>query len=549
MSDKKKFIDSPPVKNDNADTLRIGAALAFVIAASILGVRFFGGHIFPKEKLLVSLEKTDGQPPQKPYLPDISGITVEAVEKMVPPLEKGKILFDRIDLYPEYAKFLEGDAPRHLRLIQRRINPMALVVFAGNYDWKSLYQEVHAFDPEGKIIHKEGFVYTLRVPLLVMYGASLAITGKDVSELRLSKQSNAFIVNAGDLFVIKTRVIGWNEETKDLTHFIEKRDFRPFLTNWDGGNMYLAGTFFSSLGYLKGKSYGISYSGCTPCEKVTPGRPPATGIVVGNTFTDMYYGFYSYEAEDVKIIGNTYYDNVIYGIDPHDRSRRLVIAKNETYNTHKKHGIIVSREVDDSWIFDNYSHDNHGSGIMIDRTSINNVVANNLCEHNNQDGLTFFESQDNITWGNTLRNNKKNGVRIRNSWNIKLNNDEIVGNGGTAIELYTADLSDQKTRDFEMDPYTAKANVIINGAKISTSGAAVFKVTDSELMGITNTKVRAATHMFPVSYAYNEDMVRDNIGKKDVMVKVQNQWFRHEKPQKPPHHAMMDEDVTAQETP
>lgn len=527
MREKQRFIDAPKPKKELSPTTVVGSAIVFV---AVVGVLFFKADVLNIGSqfvtLDVSVEKTDGIAPQKPFLPDISGVTVDAVEKMMPVPKIGKILFDRIDIYPEYRKFMEGDAPKNLRLLQRRINPRALVVASGDYTWSMLYEEVHATDPESKIIKKEGFVYTLRVPLLVLDGASLSISGKEVSELRLSKQANAYLVTAGDLFVVRTRVIGWNEQKNEPTLYNgEKRDYRPFLTCWDGGNMYLAGSHFVSLGYLGGKAYGISYSGCTPCEKVTPGKPPATGIIVGSTFEDIYYGFYSYEAEDVKIIGNVYFENIIYAIDPHDRSKRLIIANNETYNTHKKHGIIVSREVNDGWIFGNYSHHNKGSGIMIDRTSVNNVIADNIAEFNEQDGLTFFESENNVTWGNKLRYNKKNGVRIRNSWDIKMYNDIIEDNAGTSIEVYTADISGQETRDFELDPYTAKASVIVNGANISTSGAAVFKIKDAELMGITNTHVRAATHLFPISAQYDEEFVRENISKPDIMVKVVSPYF------------------------
>lgn len=532
MREKQRFIDSPAAKKKISGAKVFGSAVVLcavvIIVFSKAGLLNIGRN---SVDLTVLLEKTNGMPPEKPFLPDISGVTVDAVEKMMPVPRAGKILFDRIDIYPEYRKFMEGEAPRHLRLTQRRINPRALVVASGDYTWSMLYEEVHAIDPESKIIKKEGFVYTLSSPLLVLDGASLSISGKEVSELRLSKQANAYLVTAGDLYVVRTRVIGWNEEKNEPTSYNgEKRDYRPFLTCWDGGNMYLAGSYFVSLGYLGGKAYGISYSGCTPCEKFSPGKPAATGIIVGSTFTDLYYGFYSYEAEDVKIVGNTYFENVIYAIDPHDRSRRLIIANNETYNTHKKHGIIVSREVNDSWIFGNHSHNNHGSGIMIDRTSINNTIADNLSENNNQDGLTFFESENNVTWGNTFRYNKKNGVRIRNSWDIKLNNDTVEDNAGTSIEVYTADISGQKTRDFEMDPYTAKASAIVNGASISTSGAAVFKIKDAELLGITNTQVRAATHLFPLSSQYDEKAMRENISKSDIMVKVISPYFPDAQP-------------------
>ena len=96
------------------------------------------------------------------------------------------------------------------------------------------------------------------------------------------------------------------------------------VASWSGARMYIAGSVVSSLGYRKGKSYGLTYSTCEYCEADEPGLPRPTGALVGNTFRDMYYGFYSYEADDIAIVGNIYSNNAIYGIDPHDRSRRLI---------------------------------------------------------------------------------------------------------------------------------------------------------------------------------------------------------------------------------
>lgn len=523
MQAKQRFIDGPSPKSQSFFRDNAVSIAAFFVALGILYIGF-KNHLpsvkLFENKLIISLEKSTLGVPQKPFLPDISGYTVEAVEAKVPPNTPGRILFDNIGNYPEFSEFLEDDAPRRLRLIQMRINPKALIVESGNYDWASFYQVVHALDPEGKLISQDGTKYTLRVPLLVLSGASLVISGKDVSELLLSKQGNAFLVNGGDMFIIRTVVKGWDEEKKDLTHFIDKTHFRPFITTWGGAHLYLAASDFISLGYLKGKSYGLSFSTCTACLKINPDTPRPTGIVVGNRFMYMFYGFYSYEADDVAIIGNKYIDNIIYGVDPHDRSRRLIIAKNEAYGSKKKHGIIVSREVNDSWIFDNYSHHNHGSGIMIDRTSVNNVIANNLMEENDQDGLTLFESQDNISWGNVIRKNKKNGIRVRNSWNVKLYNDVIEDNKGTSIEVYTTALEGQETRDFVLDPYTRKADAIVWGAKIRTSGAAVFKIFEADRLDLSNIDVRTGTHLFPISFSYDPKLLWENLEKPDTVIRV-----------------------------
>ncbi|MDH5722402.1 MAG: right-handed parallel beta-helix repeat-containing protein [Alphaproteobacteria bacterium] len=512
-----------------------------------------GGEVLSKERLQVEIVKWN-EPIEKPYLPDISGFTYENLLKRVPKVQTGRVYIDKMKYYPEFKKFLEKKAPQKLRLIQRQISPRALVIKSGHYDWKTLYKAVHTNDPESKIIEKQGDDYILRMPLLVLRGASLTISGIDVNALKISAQSNAFLVNAGDLYILRTKVYGWDEEKNDqawfdLEHYkTEKYKYRPFIATWGGGGLYLVESDFYSMGYSGGKSYGLSYSACTPCQKVDPDVPEATGWVLNNRFYDFYYGFYSYEAEDVAIIGNTYIDNIVYGIDPHDRSRRLIIAKNEAYGTKKKHGIIISREVNDGWIFDNHSHHNKGSGFMIDRTSVNNVIANNIAEYNEQDGLTFFESEDNITWGNVFRYNKKNGLRIRNSWDIHMYNDEIYGNGGTSVEVYTANIDGHETRDLDFDPYTQKAGVTVRGAKIRTSGAAAFKITNAELLGLSNIKLWAGTHILPNYFDYDKDMLLENLEKEDVMIKIQSSWFPDAKPPvKKDHHGAEESNIDEEE--
>lgn len=523
---RRQYIDHDPAQEDKAQRIGVRGVLAGAAALAIVLWWGYGAYVQEAEPfkthLSVKVLPAGDSTPEKPFLPDISQYTVGMIAAKVPPSAPGKIVLGKLNDYPEFLKFLEGDAPRRLRLLQRAVNPQGLVVAEGHYTWTQLYEEIHARDPEEKVIQKSGGTYLLRVPLLVLRGASLTISDADTDELRLSKQANAFLLNAGDMFILRTTVSGWDEEKQDVTRYTgDKKEYRPFITTWGGGGLYIAGSRIVSLGYLKGKSYGLSFSTCVPCLKIDPYIPPPTGAVVGSTFTDMYYGFYSYEAEDVAIVGNTYADNVIYGIDPHDRSRRLIIAGNEAYGTRKKHGIIVSREVNDSWIFSNYSHNNHGSGIMIDRTSVNNVIADNVTEHNGQDGITLFESENTTIWGNKIRNNDRSGVRIRNSWNVKMYQDEIIGNKGASIELYVADLSGQETRDFELDPYTQKADISVYGAQIQASGPAVFKMAGAvDFMSFSDMDVRAGAYLFPQSFSYDRAALLEALGRKDAHVEV-----------------------------
>ncbi|MEK7802510.1 MAG: NosD domain-containing protein, partial [Pseudomonadota bacterium] len=214
--------------------------------------------------------------------------------------------------------------------------------------------------------------------------------------------------------------------------------------------------------------------------------PRPTGWLIDNVFEDLYYGFYSYEADDVVIIGNEYKNNIVYGIDPHDRSRRLIIANNDSYGAKRKHGIIFSREVNDSWIFNNHSHHNQGSGIMLDRNCVGNVIANNQVDYNENDGVVFIESPHNKSYANVIRNNGRSGVRIRNSWDITLMNDKILENNGYAMLVYQAELKD---RDVQMDPYAMRSSFDVIGAEFSNNTAGNINMMNIERAGFYNISV------------------------------------------------------------
>lgn len=474
-----------------------------------------------KADFAVSYAQHENIENQAPSLPDISGYTLEKIARKSPPSRPGIVEIAEMNDFPDLSEFLEDDTPRRLRLIQKRIHPRALVIRSGSYNFFQLYEAVRQLDEPDAIVLNKG-IYTLRMPLLVAAGASLTISDVDAKEIRLSRDRNAFIANSGDLFILRTKVTGWDEQNKKPSGFVEKHEFRPFITTWSGSRLYIAGADISSMGYLEGKSYGLSYSACSACLKKTPDLSRPTGAIVASRFSDMYYGFYSYEADDVAIVGNVYADNIVYGIDPHDRSRRLIIAENEAYGSKKKHGIIVSREVNDSWIFNNHAHNNHGSGIMLDRTSVNNIVANNVSVDNGADGITFFESQNNITFNNTVLNNKRSGIRIRNSWNVKLVGDQIAGNKGPAVDIYTAALEGQETRDFELDPYTRKASAEIIGMSIRTPDRTVaFKIGDGiDGLKLSNIRMMSSSHIFANDVGEDKSTLFSRLQEEKTLVEI-----------------------------
>ena len=408
----------------------------------------------------------------KPKLPDLSAYSVNAIRNMIPGIAPGLVRIENLET--GYAKLrmqlaLFGDK-------QDRLDPLSIVISKGVYDLPALVKDVA---DDRLITRREDGVYVLYVPLSIRSEGALVIKDNDV--LLLSSKTGALISSFGKLYIIGAEVAGWNTQDNQPAYFTAAEEFRPYITTWCGSVTHIASSKISHLGYGAAQSYGIFYSSCRNAiyREDYPDIAGGTGWIIENEFTDNYFGFYSYDAEDIVILGNIYDKNIVYGIDPHDHSKNLIIAYNTTKNTKEKHGIIISRDVSDSFIFKNLAEENAGSGIMIDRNSTNNIIAYNISRRNQGDGLTFYESGHNISYGNTLIYNKKNGLRIRNSQNIHSQEDIINHNELAGIDMYSIDLmavKGAKHRNLKLDPYVQKTSVTMIDVEMIGNREAQFKL-------------------------------------------------------------------------
>lgn len=411
---------------------------------------------------------------EPPKLPDLSGYTAEAVEKKIQRNKRGQAHIERMVQQQPLKEFTGGKNRLAEWVKRQRQMPQAIFIDGGYVNLADLVGKL----PKTALEQVEPGVYIARLPIVVSQGATLEVDGK-VKELRLSQDRGAFLVNDGKLFVRDTRVTAWNEAKKEPAWFKTPDEFRPFLISWGGAEAYLVNSHFVSFGYNASKAYGISISQYSPGMDKTMKRPRPQGWVIGSTFEDAWYGFYCYEADDLVVRGNTYKDNIVYGIDPHDRSHRLIIAENTVYGTKKKHGIIVSREVNDSWIIHNKTYDNHLSGIVLDRNSERNLVAYNEVYRNHSDGITLYESGDNLLYGNQVLANLRHGIRVRNSVNIRLYENLAAGNKLIGVYGHIKDLSDTD-RNIDLDPFDTKVSLIVVGGKLAGNGSGPLSV-DSPL--------------------------------------------------------------------
>ncbi|MCK5858990.1 MAG: right-handed parallel beta-helix repeat-containing protein [Abyssibacter sp.] len=443
-------------------------AAAMPLTASAAIAKDFNATHF--DSYVVRAVKPDGLSMAEPALPDITGFTKQAALNKIVRRHPGEITLTRMVDLIEFDEFVGSDGRLATWAERQRQNPVAIVLQDGLFRLSDVLGKVEPYHLEAT----ESGIYTLRLPLLITASATLLIDGS-VRSLRLSQQAGAFLVNDGRLFVADSEIVAWDEAAGKAAGYQSKKKFRPFMISWGGSETYLIDSQFKHLGYGATKSYGISFSQYSKSVERHKTRSRPTGWIVGSTFDGLLYGFYCYEADDVAIVGNVYKDSIIYGIDPHDRSLRLIIAENTAFGTRERHGIIVSREVNDSWIFRNESYDNHGSGIMVDRQSTGNIVAYNKVHGNGSDGITIYESPENLLYANQSIGNQAHGYRVRNSVGVKLYENRAIANAYTGINGHVRTLNDP-TRDLALDPYDTRISMVVVGGRLIHNGGGPISI-------------------------------------------------------------------------
>ena len=188
---------------------------------------------------------------------------------------------------------------------------------------------------------------------------------------------------------------------------------------------------------------------CINCENIT---------VKGLTITNSTRGIYFYSTDNSSVLNN-HMSNNCYGIH-FDYSCGNTIANNIASNNHM-HGIYLDSSYSNTVVTNNVSN-NGGGGIYLTYSSNNNVtgntagnnkygielhaystnnntIANNkVC--NNSDGIHlhgsyFIASGENNIIGNTVSNNRWDGISIYQFSSNTITNNTISNNGDDGIYL------------------------------------------------------------------------------------------------------------------
>ncbi|MBB2820010.1 UNVERIFIED_ORG: hypothetical protein GGD59_003273 [Rhizobium esperanzae] len=442
-------------------------------------VNFEGTSTISDGRIAVSSSKEALLPTaSRPFLPNLLLGSEAVTSKIpVPPLreangaladisKRGETRATRLIRFSSehFDEIINLGVREYLYLNSETTVPRIIFVTRGVLTMSELIAQVRATDPDA--ITLDGGEVTLNVPLAINDGASLIVSGQEIKTLKLNTKAGAFIVNSGKIYFDSVSVSSVDVTTGQPSYVYDHEKgifFRPFILSWSGSETFAADSQFVALGYAGGRTYGMSLSSGstdTLARKVQAAAP--TGYFVNNSFENLYYGFYAFEAKDIVFVGNELVNGLIYGLDPHDRSKNLMMAYNTAYGTQKKHGIIISREVDDSFILGNLSFENHGSGIMLDRQSYGTIVYANDASRNEGDGFSAMESPCALVDSNMFYSNGRSGVKVRNSWDVHVEGNQIRQNKAAGIEAYIDNLkvSEQSEfRDFVEDPYYPIATV------------------------------------------------------------------------------------------
>lgn len=273
--------------------------------------------------------------------------------------------------------------------------------------------------------------WILRANLYIGKNVTLVVDKKEVSYLKLKSDSSGYVwilSQGGNVLISKTKITSWDEknQTPDSNH----EDGRSYITAKGSGRMDVVDSEIGYLGYiglprrggLFGGSYGLSW-------KITNGTIKnnlLTGSVINSSIHHNYFGIYTFGATGVVIKNNEVFENIQYGIDPHDDSNNLLIVDNRVHDN-GNHGIIASKRCVFNKISGNISYNNYLHGIMLDRNSDKNIVENNTV-FGNRDGIAVFQSNSNIITQNKIYDNKQ-GIRLNQSSSYNyIDKNEIVNN-------------------------------------------------------------------------------------------------------------------------
>ena len=352
----------------------------------------------------------------------------------------------------------------------------------------------------------------VRASIEIPAGTRVVVDSATTPEVRLLSTSEGFavvIARGGTLDVRGTeqapvRIASWDPEAAGVD--TEPGDGRAFLLTF-GGRMDIAFADVGHLGFGTGTSSGVAWRG----EDHVPGAvaTKASGDVADSVFHSNWFGAYSFEAQGMRFLRNTFRANAAYGFDPHDLSNDFLVEDNVAHGN-GRHGFIFSRGCDRNVLRGNVAYDNRGHGFMIDDgrsedsdyaeaarlPSNDNQLIGNHAYDNDGSGIEIEGGTGNVVRGNVLERNHV-GVRIKNDASAVVADNRIADSRLAGVDVLAG---------------AGAVEVVDNDLTGGWAGIALEEASAAQLA--TNTTTGASTPEVVGGQAQREDELTTAVGKR-----------------------------------
>lgn len=277
----------------------------------------------------------------------------------------------------------------------------------------------------------------LKSKIYLHSGTALKLNKNEVSWLKMASNKNGYVYILAYNSILEmngVKITSWDEHQN--TYDQDLTDGRSFILAKDGSRMDFYNSEFAYLGFDRPENFPLSSYGVS--WRMSNGRLGATlltGEVTGSKFHHNYFGAFTFGATGMRWSGNEFYENIRYGLDPHDDSNGFLVENNIVRNN-GSHGIIFSKRCTYNIIRNNLSYNNKGHGIMLHEKSDNNFIGGNTL-YGNTDGIAIWNSGINIIRENNIYGNNKSGIRANaNSAGNFVADNRIRDNKKNGIYLY-----------------------------------------------------------------------------------------------------------------
>jgi poly(beta-D-mannuronate) C5 epimerase len=387
-------------------TRRKAAGGYAIVAALVLGLGAIGTFVFGRSYSELALQKEAFD--RLPYVSSldpvqdvINGDSPNTTNERIPTVDPAIRV---IEVYPTQVILLAG--AKGQRIFERPA-PATL---------HGLVRMVH----RPGWISEAGHTITLHAAVVLQGGSTLSVAAPVTTRLVMQVRPGVFLA------AVRSRLslagVDIRASDSNVPRTLSKPDEvagRPFVLASENATLTASHCSFRYLGRDWNSSYGLTWS------------KGSTGYVVDSRFEHNFIGMYSNGSSGLRVEHNQFYDNSLYGVDPHSGSSHLTIAYNVA-NHNGRHGIIFSNHVTDSVVSHNVTRYNGLNGIMMDEASTHNTITDNTVTDNRSAGIVMANSSDNAITDNQVRKNRV-GIDVRGtSAGITVDNNTLTGNNMAA---------------------------------------------------------------------------------------------------------------------